>query len=120
MNDAMDFVMLVKLFKKQKTVKLPVKLISKKMRAKSSVLQQETSSSICLEANDKRSSTKRTSYINIRYFYGTNKVRSGDVVIVYHPIGKFVGDYLTKPLNRIPFKNHYNMIIKVDDNAMEN
>ena len=58
---------------------------------------------------------KRTRHINIRYFYVTNKVRFGDVVIVYHPTGKLVGDYLTKPLNGTPFKNHRNTIMGITD-----
>ena len=67
MDDAMNFVMLVKLFLEQQAVQLPVKLIIKKLGAKPSVLQQDnTTRSIHLEENGKRSSTKRTRHINIR------------------------------------------------------
>ena len=62
-----------------------------------------------------RSSTKRTRHLNIRYFYVTDKVRFGDVVIVYHSTKKLVGDFLTKPLNGTPFKNHRNTIMGVND-----
>ena len=82
-----------------------IKSIIKKLEEKPSVLQQDNTRSIYLEENGKR--------------YSTNKVRSGDVVIVYHPTGKLVGDYLTKPLNGTPFKNHCNMIMGVDDKAIE-
>ena len=116
--DAMNFAMWVKLFIKQQVVNLPVELIIKKLGAKPSVLQQDNTSSICFEANGKRSGMKRTRHIIIRYFYVTNKVKSGDVIIVYHPTGKLVGDYLTKPLNGTPFKNHHNMIMGVDDKAI--
>ena len=87
-DDAMNFVMWVKLFIEQQVVYLPIKLVIKKLGVKPSVLQQDNTGNICLEANGKRSSTKRTRHINIRYFYVTNKVRSGDVVIVYHLTGK--------------------------------
>ena len=30
-----------------------------------------------------------------------------------------VGDYLIKPLNGIPFKNHHNTIMGVDDETIE-
>ena len=83
-----------------------MELIIKKLGAKPLVLQQYNTSDICLETNRKRSSTKKTRHINIRYFSVTSKVRSGDVVIVYHSTGKLVGDFLSKPLNGTPFKNH--------------
>ena len=64
-------------------------------------------------------STKRTRHINIRYFYVTNKIKSGDVVIVYHPIDRIVGDFLTKLLYRTPFKNHHNTIVGVTEDTIE-
>ena len=39
--------------------------------------------------------------------------------MVYHPTGKKVGDFLTKPLNGSPFKNHRNVIMGLDENAIE-
>ena len=110
----MNFVMWVKLFIEQQVVNLPIKSIVKKLGANPSVLQQDNTSSIRLESNGKRSSTKRTRRINIRFFYVTDKVKSGDVVIVYYPTDKLVGDYLTKPLNGTPFKNHRNTIMGLD------
>ena len=113
----MNFVMWVKAFFEQQVMNLHAKSIIRKLWAKPSVLQQDNNSSICLEANGKRSSTKRTWHINIRYFYVTNKIKSGDVVIVYHPTGKLVRDYLTKPLNGTPFKNHRTTIMGVDNKS---
>ena len=75
------------------------------------MLQQDNTSSIQLEVNGKKSSTKQIRHINIRYFYVTDKVKSGDVVIVYHPTKEMVSDYLTKPLNGTPFKFHCNTIM---------
>ena len=114
-DDAMNFVMWVKLFIEQQVVNLPIESVIKKLGAQPSVLQQDNTSSIRMEANGKRSSTKRTRHLNIRYFYVTDKVRSGDVVIVYHPTQKLVGDFLTKPLNGTPFKNHRNTIMGITD-----
>ena len=41
----------------------------------------------------------------------TDKVKSGDVVIVYHLTKEMVYDYLTKLLNGTPFKSHRNTIM---------
>ena len=78
------------------------------------MLQQDNTSSIRLEVNGKKSSTKQTRFINIRYFYVTDKVRSGDVVVVYHPRKEMVADYLTKPLNGTPFRSHRNTTMGLD------
>ena len=64
-EDAMNFVMWVKLYIEQQVVNLPMKSIIKRLGAQLSVLQQGNTSSIKLEANGKRSSTKRTRHINI-------------------------------------------------------
>ena len=113
----MNFVVWMKLFVEQKVLNLPIKLIIKKLRSQPSVLQQDNTSSIRLEANGKRFSTKRTRYINIRYLYITDKIKSGDVVVVYHPTSKMVVDFLTKLLNGSPFKNHRNAIMGVNDDT---
>ena len=41
------------------------------------------------------------------------------MVIVYHPIQKLVEDYLTKPLNGTPFKNHRNTIMGINNEVIE-
>ena len=118
-DDEMNFVIQVKLFIEQQVVNLPMELIIKKFGAKLAMLQQDNTSSICLKTNRKQSSIKRTRHINIRHLYVTDKVRSGEVVTIYHPTGKLVGDFLTKPLNGTPFKNHRNMIMGMDDELIE-
>ena len=60
MDDAMNFEMWVKLFVEQQVLNLPIDSIIKKLGSQPSVLQQDNTSSIKLEANGKRSSTKRT------------------------------------------------------------
>ena len=114
-EDAMNFVMWVKFFIEQEVINLPTESVINKLGAQPSVLQHDNISSICLEANDKRSGKKRTRHLNIRYFYVIDKVRSSDVVIVYHPTNKLVGDYPTKPLNGTLFKNHCNTIMGIND-----
>ena len=94
---------------------IPNNSVIKKFGAQLSVLQQDNTSSIRLEVNGERSSTKQTHHTNIRHFYVTDKVRSRDVVVVYHLTKEMVADYLTKPLNGTPFRTHLNTIIRLDE-----
>ena len=66
--------------------------------------------------NSKRSDTKGTRYINIRYFYVIDKVQSWDAVIVYHLTKEKVTNYLTnKSLNGMPFRTFHNSIIGLEE-----
>ena len=65
-DDGMNFVMWVKLFIEQQVMNSLIESIIKKFGAKPSVLQQDNTNSIRLEANDKISYTKRTRHINIQ------------------------------------------------------
>jgi hypothetical protein len=62
------------------------------------ILMQDNQSSILLERNGKRSSTKRTRAINIRYFFVTDQVEKGALEIEYCPTGDMISDFMTKPL----------------------
>ena len=85
--------------------------IIKEIGAQLLVLQPDNTSSICFEVNGKRSSRNWTCHINIRYFYVTDKVWLGDVVIVYLPTKDMVADYLTKPLNGTHFRTFGNAVM---------
>ena len=65
---------------------------------KRNILHQDNKSAILLEVNGKRSSTKRTRALNIRYFFLTDQVAKGNLEIVYCPTDEMVADYQTKPL----------------------
>ena len=65
--------------------------------------------------NWKKSSTKRTYHINTKYFYVTNKVQSGDVVIEFHPTKEMVADYLTKSPNGTTFRMFCNSMTGLDE-----
>ena len=85
MDDAMYFVMWVKLFIERQVEHLLIYLINKKMGEEPSVLQQDNTSCICPKVKGKRSRMKQTRHIDIRYCYVTDQVKSGEVVLVYHP-----------------------------------
>ena len=113
-DDAMNFVMWVKLFIEQQVAGIQEKLVVKKLESES-VIQQDNTSTIRLENNGKRLSMKRTSRIDIRYFCVASKVKNGDVSIVYHQTKEMVSDYLTKLLQGSPFRSHRNSIMGVDE-----
>ena len=66
--------------------------------AKDTILYQDNKSSILLEKNGKKSISKRTKHIAIRYYFITNRVKSDELIIEYCPTGDIVADYYTKPL----------------------
>ena len=65
---------------------------------KKNILYQDNKSTILLENNGKQSSSKRTRAINIRYFFITDQVKKGNVMVEYLPTKEMVADYFTKPL----------------------
>ena len=66
----------------------------------SSTIYQDNEASILLEHNGKRSSKKGTRFINIRYFFITDKVQNGEINIKYMLTGEMISDYFTKTTTR--------------------
>jgi hypothetical protein len=62
------------------------------------ILYQDNKSAILLEENGKKSSGKRTPALNIPYFFLTDQVQKGNVMIIYCRTDGMVGDFHTKPL----------------------
>ena len=78
------------------------------------VLFQDNKSAILLEkTNGKASSSKRMKHINIRYFFITDRVKSGDVSLVWCPTGDMIGDFMTKPLQGALFRKFRDQIMGV-------
>ena len=50
------------------------------------------------EKNGKKSRSKRTKHIDIRYYFITERVKADELNIEYCPTGDMVVDYFTKPL----------------------
>ena len=62
------------------------------------ILYQDNKSTILLLENGKRSSSKRTRAINIRYFFLTDQINKGNLSVEYCPTKEMWADYMTKPL----------------------
>ena len=65
---------------------------------KENILYQDNKSTILLLENGKRSSSKRTRAINIRYFFLTDQIEKGNLSVQYCPTKEMWADYMTKPL----------------------
>ena len=64
-------------------------------------LHQDNEAAMRLDLNGKRSSSKRTCHLNIRYFYITDQLDQGWVTVRHCPTDAMVGDFFTKPLNGV-------------------
>jgi hypothetical protein len=76
-------------------------------------LFQDEKSSILLDKNEKASSSKRTQYINIRYFFITNRVNKEEMLVVWCPTGDMMVDYMTKPLKGALFRKLRDQVMGV-------
>jgi hypothetical protein len=83
------------------------------------VLYQDNKSAILLEKNGKRSSSKRTRALNIRYFFVTDQVEKGQLTIEYCPTGEMVADYMTKPLTGAAFVKMKKMLMEMKEQLDE-
>ena len=71
---------------------------------KRNIIYQDNKSTILLENNGKKSSSKRTRAINIRYFFLTDQIEKGNLEVVYCPTDEMTADYQSKPLQGKKFK----------------
>ena len=92
-DDAINLVLWTKLFLEEQGYKVD-----------KNFLFQDNKSAILLEKNGKKSSSKRTRAINIRYFFVTDQAEKGNLRIDYCPTGEMVADFFTKPLQGDAFE----------------
>jgi hypothetical protein len=87
-----------------------------KLLGKTTIIQQDNTSAIKMERFGKRSSTKRTRHLSIRYYYITSLLDEGMITAVtYEPTESMVADYLTKPLQGSLFRKHRNSILGITE-----
>jgi hypothetical protein len=75
------------------------------------VIHQDNKSAILLAKNGKRSSSKRTRAINIRYFFVTDQIEKDNIEIKYCPTKLMIGDFFTKPLQGKQFTYFRDLIL---------
>jgi hypothetical protein len=75
------------------------------------ILYQDNKSAMLLETNGQASSSKRTSHIEIRYYYVADRVAKGDLRVVWYPMDEMVADFLTKPLQGKAFVKFWDLLM---------
>ena len=79
------------------------------------IIEQDNTSAIQLERNRRKSSSKRTKHIDVRYFYITDRLKAGDVSrVIYKLTGNMESDYLTKALQGKEFHTHRKTLMELD------
>ena len=112
-DNAMTFVMWAKYFFEAQAADLSEN--SKlKCLGKQNIIEQDNTSAIQLESNGKRSSTRCTKHIDIRYFYVTDKVKDGTVQVTYKPTTDVPGNYLTKSLTGSLFTKYWATLLGLE------
>ena len=88
---------------------------------KKNILYQDNKSTILLLNNGKQSSSKTTRAINIRYFFLTDQIAKGNLMIDYCPTSNMIADFFTKPLQGNQFTRLRKLIMgHVSMNELEN
>ena len=62
------------------------------------IMYQDNLSAMLLDTNGKKSSTKRTKHVRVRYFFIKDRVSSGDIKMEHCPTEEMLTDHFTKPL----------------------
>ena len=78
---------------------------------KKNILYQDNKAAILLEENGKKSSSKRTRALNIRYFFMTDQVEKKNLAVHYCPTNEMIGDFMTKPLQGKKFQDFKDLIM---------
>ena len=68
------------------------------------ILYQDNMSAMLLENNGKKSSTKNTKHINMRFYFIKCRVETGDVVIKHYPTEEMLGDHFKNPFQGALFR----------------
>jgi hypothetical protein len=72
---------------------------------------QDNQSAILLENNGRRSSSRRTRHINIRYFFVTDRVQAKELTVEYCPTDDMLADMFTKPLQGSKFRHFRDAVL---------
>ena len=78
---------------------------------KENIVYQDNMSAILLENNSKKSRSKRTRVLNVRYFMVTDQVKKGHLIIKYCPMDDMVDDFMTKSLQGMKFSKFQDIIM---------
>ena len=78
---------------------------------KEKLLFQDNESTIRMEVNGRNSCTGNSRHVDIRFFFVHDRVKSGDIKVVYCPTDKMVADFFKKPLQGSIFMKFRNSVM---------
>ena len=78
---------------------------------------QDNKSTILLAENQKGSSSRHTRYLDMRYFFVTDKIKKGEVKVSFCHTHDMLGNFLTKPLQGTQFVHMRSKILNLPSNA---
>ena len=84
---------------------------------KNNSLRQYNKISVLVEKNGKAFSSRRTNNISIWYFFITDRVKKGEVSVLWCPTGDMIVDYMKKLLQRDIFSEFRDQIMGVIPDA---
>jgi hypothetical protein len=76
-------------------------------------LYQDNQSAMLLENNGRRSSTRRTRHLNIRYYFITDCIKNRALKVEHCPTESMVADIFTKPLQGNAFRKFRNTVLNM-------
>ena len=79
--------------------------------AVTTVVYQDNQSTILLAKNGRKSSTKRTKHINVRYYFIHDRWMRKDIDIRYCPTEEMRADFFTKPLQGQKFRDFRDQVL---------
>ena len=74
---------------------------------------QDNQSAMLLEKNGRKSSSRRSRHINIRYFFVTDRIQSKELTVEYCPTGEMLADMFTKPLQGNLFRKFHATVLNL-------
>jgi hypothetical protein len=78
-------------------------------------IYQDNQSAMLLEKNGRKSSSKRTRHIKIKYFFVTDRIKGGEVKVEHCPTDNMPGDPFTKPLQGKKFRGFGTHILNASE-----
>jgi KUP system potassium uptake protein len=107
-DDAMGMILWTRLF-----------LQNQGYEVRTTKIYQDNQSAVLMECNGKRSSTKRTRHIDIRYFFITDCIKDGGIDIEYCPTEHMLADIFTKPLQGNAFRKFRDAILNTHSSSID-
>ena len=88
-------------------------LMSQGYPVQKNIIYQDNMSAMLLENNGRKSSTKRTKHIELRYFFIHDQIKQDKVLIEHCPTLKMRADFFTKPLQGMLFYRLRDLIMNI-------